>query len=96
MVGIQQNKAQLDGTCGLFVELENLMDRLERVNTFLLATADSTLLSAPYGYAQGDINILKSAFADAMQLVTLYRGTAALAVAKDFRTFSKLTIGTGL
>ena len=95
-IGMQQTKGQIDSTAGLFVQLQNVFDQIERVQTFLLATPDATLQAAPYGYTAGEVAQLKSAFTDAVQLIGIYKGTQILAVAKDFRTFSKLLVGTGL
>lgn len=95
-VGIQNTKQQIDSTAGLFVQLMNVFDQISRMQTFLLATPDATLTSAPYNYTAGEVAQLKSAFSDHAQLIAIYQGAQSLAVAKDFRTFSKPLIGTGL
>jgi len=76
--------------------LEDWIVRIERFQTYLVATVDATLLAAPYSYSQAEINLLKSAYTDMTQLIAIYRGTQNLSVAKDFRTFTKQLIGTGL
>lgn len=55
-----------------------------------LDTLDDATMTSTYGYVQGDLNILRSAFVDLEQLRSIYQGSANLAVAKDFRTFDKL------
>lgn len=95
-VGIQQNKATLDGACSLFVTLENIAVQIDRIQAFLLATTNADLQTGAYVYSAQEVADLKSAFTDAAQLMAIYRGQQNLAVAKDFRTFSKRLIGTGL
>lgn len=96
-VGILPTKDQLDNNGGgLLKNVENAIAQCEKINVWLLATPDATLLAAPYGYAQAEINTLKSAFADMAILGTVYRGTATQGSLKDFRTFAKLLWGFGL
>lgn len=47
------------------------------------------------GYTPGEVAQLKSAFADADELATIFEGIANLSVAKDFRAFLKLVWGFG-
>jgi len=49
----------------------------------------------PLGYSAGDISNLRSAFSDAAQLATIFKGTATLGVAKDFAVFLKRLAGLG-
>lgn len=96
-VGIFPSKASIDATAGsLVISLDDFFIKVDRFRTYLLATSDATLLAAPYSYAQGEIDILKSAFGDLAQLAAIYRNQQNLAVAKDFRSFAKLLIGFGL
>lgn len=55
----------------------------------------SAQLQADYGFTSTEADTLKSAFADLEQLRTIYEGTAALAVAKNFRTFTQRVWGLG-
>lgn len=90
------SKAQIDALAGsLPMTLENWIVQVERFQAFLAATLDATLTASPYSYTAGEVAILKSAYNDFTQLIAIYRGTQNLAVAKDFRTFSKQLIGTG-
>lgn len=97
MVGLQPTKANIDNTSGSIVlSLEDLFARVDRFQTFLLATPDATLTSAPYSYTAGEVATLKSAFTDLAQLAAIYRNQQNLATAKDFRAFAKQLIGFGL
>lgn len=96
-VGIFPTKAQIDSTSGsLVLSLDDFFAKVDRFQTYLLATPDATLLAAPYSYAQAEINLLKSSFTDLAQLAAIYRNQQNLAVAKDFRAFGKQLIGFGL
>lgn len=90
------SKSQIDGLAGsLPMTLEDWIVRVERFQAFLAATLDATLTAAPYSYTAQEVANLKSAYTDLTQLIAIYRGTQNLAVAKDFRSFTKLLIGTG-
>jgi hypothetical protein len=52
-------------------------------------------LVAELGYDLADANNVKSALADAGQLIDIFRGAASLSVAKDFRPFIKRLWGLG-
>lgn len=96
-VGIFPTKEQIDNNGGgLLKNVNDAIARAEAMNAWLAATPDATLLAAPYGYSQGEINILKSAFSDMAILATVYRGTATQGSLKDFRTFAKLLWGFGI
>jgi len=96
-VGIVPTKDQIDNNGGsLLKNLDDALARCERLQTWLLATPDATLQAAPYSYSSQEVATLKSAFSDIAQLATIYRGTANLAVAKDFRQFAKLLWGFNL
>lgn len=96
-VGIVPAKGNIDAISGQLVnDLEYVFSRIEKMQTWLLATPDATLTAAPYSYTSGEVAQLKSAYADLMQLITIYRGSTNLSVAKDFRTFAKLLAGIGV
>lgn len=97
-VGIQVSKATIDGLSGaMIIELEDLFARMERFSQFLAATPDATLQAAPYAYTSGEVAVLKSFYvADLPQLLTIYRGTANLSSAKNFRIFGKQLWGAGI
>lgn len=96
-IGLTPTKASIDATSGtIAVSFDDLFAKVDRFQTFLLATPDATLTSAPYSYSAGEVAQLKSAFTDLAQLAAIYRNQQNLASAKDFRAFSKLLIGFGL
>lgn len=70
------------------------LSHVQRFQEFLLATPDATLIAL--GISSDDVAIIKSAFTDLEQLRTIFEGSVNLAVAKNFRTFSKQLLGTGL
>lgn len=72
----------------LIQQVDSAFLRIQQFKTFLDTIPDATLISA-YGYAQGDIDLLRSSLTDMEQLRTIYQGAAALASAKDFRAFTK-------
>lgn len=91
-VGLDANKAEIDSaaaTCAL--QMRETFAAVARLQTYLAATADATLVGL--GYTSGEVATLKSAIADLNQLRTIYEGTANLASAKDFRTFAKQLTG---
>lgn len=95
--GVQLDKGIVNGTVGSVVaDLHRAFGRLVQTKSWLDSVPDATLLAAPYGFVQADIDDLRSAFSDLNQLNTIYQGGAALAVAKDFRTFAKRLYGFGL
>lgn len=92
-VGIAVNKAGIDFAAGgaskdlalVFARIDSLKIRLD--------TLSESDLQTQFGYSAQEAGWLKSAVADLSQLGTIYRGDAALASAKDFRTFSKFLWG---
>lgn len=94
-LGINVVKTDVDRVFGAAaLELNVLMDKVGELKVWLDTKSVADLEGM--GYSTAEANTLKSAWADADQLRTLYEGTATLAVAKDFRTFLKLVYGFGL
>lgn len=62
---------------------------------WLDGVTDGTL-TGTYGFAQADVDDMRSAFGDLDQLRTIFEGSATLGSAKDFRAFSKRLLGDGL
>jgi hypothetical protein len=62
--------------------------RIQTFKAWLDTLPDATLIST-YGYVQGDIDIMRSAFVDLELLRTIYQGTATQGTLKDFRAFAK-------
>jgi hypothetical protein len=75
-------------------ELDRMFVRVQQYKAWLDTQTDSSLISS-YGAVQPDLDILRSALADLEQLRTIYQGSVNLAVAKDFRAFSKQTFAFG-
>lgn len=75
-------------------QVDNAFLRVQQFKLFLDTIPDATLISL-YGYAQADIDILRSALSDIEQLRGIYQGASTLGVAKDFRTFAKQTYPYG-
>lgn len=97
MIGPQLTSADVNGTVGqLARQLYGALDNIRLFQAWLAATPDATLLAAPFGMAQADINTLKSAMIDADKLRTIFEGTATQASTYDFRTFLKQALGVGL
>lgn len=93
-IGLNPSKAEIDTTCGVVArDLQTALDRVEAFKYWLDAKTDTNLTDM--GYTSGEVAILRSAWADAAQLYTIYSGAANLASAKDFRTFLKQVWGLG-
>ncbi len=91
-LGVGVTKADVDQVAGAIAG--QLRDTFERIESFKewLDTVQVADLEA-LGFTTAEANTLKSAYADAAQLRTIFLGTATLAVAKDFRAFLKLCWG---
>ncbi len=70
------------------------MDNINKVKV-VLDTLDVAALQG-LGFIATEANQLKSAFTDLDKLRTVFLGTATQSPAYDFRTFTKLLLGTGL
>lgn len=71
------------------------LDGVAKFKLFLDATPDATL-TGTYGFVQGDVDQLKSAFTDLNKLKGVFEGTQTQGSTYDFRSFSKLLLGDGL
>lgn len=95
-VGFPQTLADLNSAVGgQSVALRECLRNIQRFKVQLDAIPDGTLLAAPIALAQGDINTLRSAYADMNDLGNIYLGLASthLTGTYDYRTFSKLLWG---
>lgn len=89
------DKASINATAGVLAkDVDRVFTRVQQWKAWFDTQVDATLISQ-YGYVQADIDILRSAAAELEQLRTIYQGTVNLAVAKDFRAFSKQTYAFG-
>lgn len=91
-VGMPVTKGDVDSQAGqVTLQLREAFRAVAMFRTWLAATPDADLVAM--GYTSGEVATLKSALNDLDQLRTIYEGGAALATAKDFRTFAKLLTG---
>lgn len=94
MVGLSVTKNDLDLLAGSMArDLVVTVNRVASFKAWLDGQLDADLTAL--GYSAGDIANLRSAFVDAAQLATLFKGTATLGVAKDFAVFLKRLAGLG-
>lgn len=97
MVGFVATKEQYDNTITTLLKgLEDSLSRCSKFKAFLDTIPDVDLQAAPYNYTAAEVARMKSAFNDAAALENVYRGLAAVAVAKDHRQFIKLLLGFNL
>ena len=82
----------LNGRAGaIAASLHTAFMHVREMRAQLLAITDADLLAL--GFAQPDIDNIKSAFADLDQLRTIYEGSATLGVAKNFTTVPRRLMG---
>jgi hypothetical protein len=92
MPGYQVTALDIQNRCGnAALHVRQGLDECVTVKAWLDTQSDAQLLAL--GLVQGDINVLRSAMGDLVQLQTIFMGTVNLATAKDFRTFSKQLTG---
>jgi len=99
-VGFPTAKGDVDSRAGqLSLQLRDTFTQIQTFAAWLATQTDANLLALtpPAGgvvYTQSEVNTLRSAVTDLDQLRTIFQGGAALASAKDFRTFAKLLTGS--
>lgn len=94
-IGRSASKTDLDSAAGaIAMSLFATMDNIAKVKA-VLDTLDTTALQG-LGYTSTEANQIKSAFTDMDKLRTVFIGTGTQATTYDFRTFSKLLLGSGL
>lgn len=94
-IGRTATKDDLNNAAGSIASsLFATMDNIAKVKV-VLDTLDTTALQS-LGYTAGEAAQLKSAFTDLDKLRTVFIGTATQSPVYDFRTFTKLMLGTGL
>jgi len=95
MAGIEYTQDEFNERIGgLARDLNVVLNRIGEVRAYL-DTMTAGEVEALYGYESGEGSVIKSAYADLDELRTVYEGSAAVANAKDFRTFAKRLYGTG-
>lgn len=91
----QMSGPEVQGKLGAIArDLNVAITAVEDGAAFLSANDDAALL-ALYNIPNADAALLRSAFADMAQLLSVYRGAAAVTPAKDFRTFTARISGLG-
>ena len=91
-IGLSQGKADIDAQLAqAAIQLREALLVIQRLQAFLAATPDATLVTA--GYTAEEVATIKSASSDMDKLRTIFEGTATQASAYDFRTFVKLLTG---
>lgn len=95
MAGVPFNKDQINSDIGSVTrQVYSALDNARKVQVALNATPNQTLLDL--GFAQADIDSIKSAFTDLDNLRQVFEGGRNQTIAYDFRTFAKRLIGIGL
>lgn len=93
-IGLPATKQEIDSRSGdIARSFQRSFDDVLTMQSYLQATANADLVAL--GYTDTEVNVLKSAFSDLAQLGTIFVGQAALAQAKDFRTFARQLWGVG-
>jgi hypothetical protein len=92
-VGFAALKTDVDARSGqLALTLRDTLRQVQLFKAWLDTQTDAQLIAL--GYAQGDVDKLRSAYVDLDQLRTVYEGAGTRTPAYDYRTFSKLLVGT--
>jgi hypothetical protein len=93
-VGLSVTQSDVNNVSGSLVKgLFNSMKAVQQFKAWLDTKTDGDLTAL--GFAQADVNTLRSAFVDLAALASVFEGTGTRTPAYDHRTFSKLLIGTG-
>ena len=93
-VGLAVTKGEIDSRAGdISRSFQAAFENVATLALFLDATPDQDLIEL--GYTAGEVATLKTAWADLVELGTIWTGNAALANAKDFRAFVRRLWGVG-
>ena len=93
-VGLPATKQEIDSRAGDIARaFQRTFADVVTLQSYLAATPDGDLVTL--GYSANEVAVLKTAFTDLTQLGTIWTGSAALAQAKDFRTFVRQLWGVG-
>lgn len=93
-VGLAVTKQEIDARAGDTARtFQKAFDDVITMSGFLDRTPNADLIAL--GYTDGDVAVLKTAFADLAQLGKIWTGTEALPTAKDFRAFVSRIWGVG-
>lgn len=93
-VGLAVTKAEIDTRAGDCARsFQRSFAQVVTLKAYLDATPDADLITL--GYSQAEVTNLKTAVGELNQLMTIWNGTANLAVAKDFKVFVSRIWGLG-
>lgn len=93
-VGLNPSKSEIDTMAGVIArDVQSALNRVRDFQYFLAGKSDADLIAS--GYLQAEVDVLRSAYADLVQLTAIYTGAGPLAAAKDFRTFVRRIFGMG-
>jgi hypothetical protein len=91
-VGYPANKTDVDNRLGgLTQQLRDVLNSIVTVKAWADSMTDQDLLNL--GYAQTDVNRLRSGLADLAKLAAIAKGTQTQATAQDFFAFAKWFVG---
>jgi hypothetical protein len=95
-IGRTITKDELNNVAGAIgTSLWAVMDNIAKAKSVVDDHTEAQLVSN-FGFNAQDAADLKAAYADMGQLVDIFKGTATLAVAKNFRPSTRKLLGTGL
>lgn len=95
-IGRTITREELNNVAGAIgTSLWAVMDNIAKAQAVINDYTEAQLVSN-FGFTAQDAADLKAAYADMGQLVDIFKGTAALAVAKNFRPTTRKLLGTGL
>ena len=92
--GLGPTRTEIDTQAGVIARsVQKAMNDVREFKYYLDGKTDQQLLAL--GYVQAEVDDLRSAYADLYALTDVYRGSALVAVLKDFRTFARRIFGMG-
>lgn len=95
-IGRTITREELNNVAGAVgTSLWAVMDNIAKAKAVADDYSEAQLVSL-FGFTAPDAADFKAAYADMGQLVDIFRGQAALAVAKNFRPATRKLLGTGL
>lgn len=95
-IGRTITREELNNIAGAIgTSLWAVMDNIAKAKAVIDDYTEAQLVSV-YGFTSQDATDLKAAYADMGQLVDIFKGNTALAVAKNFRPTTRKLLGTGL
>lgn len=91
-VGFTAVKTDVDARAGqLALGVRDTLRQVQLFKAWLDTQSDGQLIAL--GYAQADVDKLRSSFVDLDHLRQVYEGSGTRSPAYDYRTFAKLMVG---